>query len=376
MDKKKVLVVFGTRPEAIKMIPVIESLKRRDVSVKVCVTAQHRMMLDQVLQFFRLVPDFDLDLMKANQTLSELTGNILIELTQVLTFFKPNLVLVHGDTTTSMVATLASFYQRIPIGHVEAGLRTYNKYAPFPEEVNRQLIGKIADLHFAPTISAKENLMNEGVPASNILVTGNTVVDAMLKGLQLLESYTDHEIEAIKQKLDFTKEIILVTGHRRENFGDGFQSICNGLIRIAETFPKTQIVYPVHLNPNVHTTVHEILGKTSNVYLLPPLGYPAFLWLMKKSKIIITDSGGIQEEAPTIRKPVLIMRDVTERMEAIHLGLAKLVGTSSDLIFEETKKLLTDKVYFESFLSNTNPYGDGKASERIADFVMTHSMMS
>lgn len=358
------------------MISVIESFKKADVSVKVCVTAQHRTMLDQVLHFFQLVPDFDLDLMKSNQSLSELTGRILNDLTAVLDSFKPNLVLVHGDTTTSMVTTLAAFYQRIPVGHVEAGLRTYNKYAPFPEEINRQIIGKIAELHFAPTISAKNNLIKDGVLESNIQVTGNTVVDAMHKGLELLESYSDHEIVSLIQKLDFTKEIILVTGHRRENFGDGFQAICTGLKKIANEFQNIQIVYPVHLNPNVFDIVHSVLGKVSNIYLLPPLGYPAFLWLMKKSKIIITDSGGIQEEAPTIQKPVLIMRDVTERMEAIQLGLAKLVGTNSDLIFEETRKLLTDKIYFESFLSTTNPYGDGKASEKIVDFVMASSIMS
>jgi UDP-N-acetylglucosamine 2-epimerase (non-hydrolysing) len=368
--RKKILVVFGTRPEAIKMIPVANAIKEHHAEVKICVTAQHRQMLDQVLTFFSVVPDYDLNLMRENQSLSQLTGNIINGISEVLKSFKPDVVLVHGDTTTSMASALAAFYNGVQIGHVEAGLRTYDKLSPFPEEINRQIIGRLADFHFAPTQSAKENLIGEGVALEKIPVTGNTVIDAMNNGLTLLENYNDDEIDLVRSKIDATRPIILITGHRRENFGLGFTNICEALKRIALARPDVQLVYPVHLNPNVQEPVHNLLKGVDNIFLIKPLGYPAFLWLMRKCMLIITDSGGIQEEAPSLKKPVLVMRDVTERMEAIESGSAKLVGTNQDLIFSETIKLLSDSTYFDSFTNKPNPYGDGKASSRIADFLL------
>lgn len=319
--------------------------------------------------FFKLVPDFDLNLMRTNQTLPQLTSGIINGVSEVLEECEPDIVLVHGDTTTSMASGIAAFYKKIMIGHVEAGLRTYNKHSPFPEEMNRQIIGRLADYHFAPTLSAETNLLKEGISAQNIVVTGNTVIDALNIGLELLTDYEDDEIRLLKSQVRLDAPIVLITGHRRENFGIGFTNICQALKRIAFSRPDAQLIYPVHLNPNVQDPVNEILSGVKNILLIKPLAYPAFLWLMKRSTMILTDSGGIQEEAPTLLKPVLVMREVTERMEVIKSGSAKLVGTDPDLIFNETTKILSDKNYYDSFTKNLNPYGDGLASRRIHDYL-------
>ena len=367
--KKKILIVFGTRPEAIKMAPVYKQFQlfQDFFETRICVTAQHREMLDQVLLFFNLIPDYDLNLMKPGQNLHELTSSVIIGLKDVYLDFNPNFVLVHGDTTTSFAASLAAFYLGIKVAHIEAGLRTHDKWSPFPEEINRQLTSRIADFHFAPTISAKENLLKEGVGLNQIIVTGNTVIDALFMATAKLATYEDQEIISLKKIVNDKRRLILVTGHRRENFGDGFIEICEALLELAISNPEIDIIYPVHLNPNVLEPVHEILGKQANIYLIEPLAYPAFVWLMHKSYIIITDSGGIQEEAPSLGKPVLVMRNTTERPEAVEAGVVKLVGTNRVKIVEEAIKLLNDRVHYLSMSSAENPYGKGIASQLIVE---------
>lgn len=368
---KKNLIVFGTRPEAIKMAPLVKEFQKYpDVfDTKVCVTAQHREMLDQVLEFFEIEPNYDLNLMKPDQNLYSLTADIITELKPVLEEFKPDFVYVHGDTTTTMAASIASFYSGAKICHVEAGLRTHNKFSPFPEEINRQVTGRIADYHFAPTEQSKQNLLKENVDEANILVTGNTVIDALLESSNKVEDYDNEEIRYLKKIVDFSKKIILVTGHRRENHGQGFINICEALQEIAENNTDVQIIYPVHLNPNVKGPVHEILSKIENVKLIDPLSYPAFVWAMNQSFMIITDSGGVQEEAPSLGKPVLVMRDTTERPEAVAAGTVILVGTDKDCIVSNADRLLNDEAYYLSMSELNNPYGDGKACKRIVDFI-------
>ncbi|MEH6764223.1 MAG: UDP-N-acetylglucosamine 2-epimerase (non-hydrolyzing) [Aequorivita antarctica] len=370
--KKKNLIVFGTRPEAIKMAPLVRQFLQNDsFDTKVCVTAQHREMLDQVLDFFEIVPDYDLNLMKPNQNLYSLTATIIENMKPVLDEVKPDFVYVHGDTTTSMAVGIAAFYSGAKICHVEAGLRTFDRQYPFPEEFNRQLTGKIADYHFSPTELSKKNLLAENTKESSILVTGNTVIDALLYGIEKVnaENFKDSEIESLKTLLNFQKKIILVTGHRRENHGDGLISICAALKTIAEKNQDVEIIYPVHLNPNVIGPVNELLGGIENIYLVSPLAYPAFIWLMEKSYLIITDSGGIQEEAPSLGKPVLVTRTTTERPEAVDEGTVILVGTNSNRIIEETEKLLNNTAYYSDMSMLHNPYGDGKATERIVNFI-------
>ncbi len=370
MMKKKNLIVFGTRPEAIKMAPLIKEFQKYEAfETKVCVTAQHREMLDQVLDFFEIKPDYDLDLMKPNQNLYTLTSDIILGLKPILEDFKPDYVYVHGDTSTTMATSIAAFYGGAKVCHVEAGLRTHNKYSPFPEEMNRQVTGRIADIHFAPTITSKENLLLENIVESSILITGNTVIDALLQSSDKVNSIQNDEIESLKSTIDFKKKIILVTGHRRENHGDGFINICAALKEIALANPDVQIIYPVHLNPNVKGPVYEILGDVSNIKLISPLAYPAFVWLMNQSYIIITDSGGVQEEAPSLGKPVLVMRDTTERPEAVEAGTVILVGTNKDKIISECLDLLNNKERYEQMSALHNPYGDGKACERIVKYI-------
>jgi len=366
------LIVFGTRPEAIKMAPLVQKfLKKKNFNTKVCVTAQHREMLDQVLDFFEITPDFDLDLMRPNQNLYSLTATIIENMKFVLEEVKPDYVYVHGDTTTSMAVSIAAFYSGAKICHVEAGLRTFDRQYPFPEEFNRQLTGKIADYHFAPTLISKKNLLAENTKESNILVTGNTVIDALLYGIEKVnaENFKDAEIENLKSILNFQKKIILVTGHRRENHGEGITNICAALKAIAENNPDVEIIYPVHLNPNVVGPVHELLSRVENIHLVSPLAYPAFIWLMEKSYLIITDSGGIQEEAPSLGKPVLVTRTTTERPEAIDEGTVLLVGTDKIKIVAETEKLLKNTAYYKAMSMLHNPYGDGKSTERIVKFI-------
>lgn len=370
--KKKNLIVFGTRPEAIKMAPLVrEFLQNDNFDTKVCVTAQHREMLDQVLEFFEIVPDYDLNLMRPNQNLYGLTATIIENMKPVLDEVKPDYVYVHGDTTTSMAVGIAAFYSGAKVCHVEAGLRTFNRQYPFPEEFNRQLTGRIADYHFAPTALSHQNLMDENVAQENALITGNTVIDALLYGIEKVNTsgFVDAEIENLKTILDFKKRIILVTGHRRENHGEGLIKICSALKTIAQDNPELQIIYPVHLNPNVVGPVHELLSGVDNITLVEPLAYPAFIWLMEKSYLIITDSGGIQEEAPSLGKPVLVTRETTERPEAVEEGTVLLVGTDVDKIISQTQKLLDNADYYRSMSLLHNPYGDGKTSARIVDFI-------
>lgn len=368
---KKNLIVFGTRPEAIKMAPLVKEFLKDKVNfeTRVCVTAQHREMLDQVLDFFELKPDYDLDLMKPNQNLFTLTSDIILGLKPILDDFNPDFVYVHGDTTTTMAVSIAAFYSGAKVCHVEAGLRTHNKYSPFPEEMNRQVTGRIADIHFAPTITSKENLLLENILETSILITGNTVIDALLQSSDKVNSIENEEIESLKSTVDFNKKIILVTGHRRENHGDGFINICAALKEIAISNPEVQIIYPVHLNPNVKGPVYEILGEVSNIKLINPLAYPAFVWLMNQSYIIITDSGGVQEEAPSLGKPVLVMRDTTERPEAVEAGTVILVGTDKEKIVKECLSLLNDFSKYQQMSALHNPYGDGKACERIVKYI-------
>lgn len=366
----KNLIIFGTRPEAIKMAPLVKAFKQVEgYETQVCVTAQHREMLDQVLEFFDITPDYDLDLMKPNQSLYTLTAAIISELQIVMESFKPDFVYVHGDTTTSMAASLAAFYAGARVCHVEAGLRTFDKRSPFPEELNRQLTSKIADFHFAPTLLAKNNLLNEGISENSIFVTGNTVIDALLYSVDRVETLHNEEIEFLKSIIEAGKRVILVTGHRRENHGQGFLDICSALKSIANTNEDVQIIYPVHLNPNVQKPVYEFLSEIDNVKLIAPLSYPAFVWLMNKSYLIITDSGGIQEEAPSLGKPVLVMRDTTERPEALEIGTVLLVGTDSLKITTETNKLLMDSACYQQMSGLDNPYGSGDSSENIINII-------
>ena len=373
---KKILIVFGTRPEAIKMVPLIKEFKKyNDFEVKICVSAQHRQMLDQVLNLFEIKPDYDLDIMRANQDLYDISSRVLLGMRDVMKDFCPNVVLVHGDTTTSFVGALAAFYQKIKIGHVEAGLRTNDLYSPFPEEANRQITGVLADFHFAPTQSAKQNLIKENKNPNSVIVTGNTVIDALFLMIDKIEKNVNlrDEITSILRSkysnFGSERKFILVTGHRRENFGDGFLNICDALKNIAQNNPEIDIVYPVHLNPNVQKPVREILSNLSNVYLIDPLEYEKFVYLMSKSFFIITDSGGIQEEAPSLGKPVLVTRDTTERPEALQSGAVKLVGTNKNIIIKEAQNLILQKDEFEKMSKANNPYGDGKASERILEFL-------
>ncbi len=362
----KILLCFGTRPEGIKMAPLYNEFQKSSFEIKLCITAQHREMLDQVLDFFEIVPDYDLDVMQPNQTLNSLSAQILTKMDAVLIDAKPDLVLVHGDTTTSTMVALAAFHKGIKVGHVEAGLRTYNKQSPFPEELNRQLTGRIANFHFAPTQKAAENLLNEGVKKESILVTGNTVVDALFLTLEKLEQeFTNESIQNLKRKINFNKKVILVTGHRRESFGEGFENICKAILEIAKN-NELEIIYPVHLNPNVQDTVFKMLSNMENIHLIAPIDYPSFVWLMSKSSLIISDSGGIQEEAPSFNIPVLVTRETTERDEGIKAGFSYLVGTDTVKIVHTAIKLLQSKLVGEAL---PNPYGDGKASEKIVNFI-------
>lgn len=367
---KKNLIIFGTRPEGIKMAPLVKEFQKHpQFQTKVCVTAQHREMLDQVLDFFEIKPDYDLDLMKPNQNLYSLTADLIIGLKPVLEDFKPDYVYVHGDTSTSSVAALAAFYAGAKVCHVEAGLRTHNKWSPFPEEMNRQITGRIADYHFAPTMQSKQNLLAENTKENTILVTGNTVIDALLYSSEKVRAIDNGEIETLKTMVDQNRKVILVTGHRRENHGQGFINICEALRDIATANPEVQIIYPVHLNPNVQKPVYELLGAVSNIHLIEPLAYPAFVWLMNQSYLIITDSGGVQEEAPSLGKPVLVMRETTERPEAVEAGTVLLVGTDKEKIVSEANSLLIDTERYKLMSGLHNPYGDGLASQRIAEFV-------
>lgn len=363
----KVIFILGTRPEAIKLAPLIKQSKKC-FDVKVCVTAQHREMLDQALDLFDIKPDYDLNLMNKDQTLSDLTSNGLTGLSEVLHDYKPDVLFVQGDTTTTFTGALAGFYHRIKVAHVEAGLRSNNKHAPFPEEINRILTSRLADYHFAPTEKATQNLINEGIK-ENIWNVGNTVVDALFLGLELIEGQPEERFYEYFKFLDFSKRIILVTGHRRESFGKPFNSICNALEEIAQVCEDIEIVFPVHLNPNVRKHVNEILSGKSNIHLIEPLGYAHLIWLMSKSYLVLTDSGGIQEEAPSLGKPVLVMRDVTERIEGVEAKTAKLVGTSKKKIVSETFKLLNDRNEYKKIAKAINPYGDGKASQRIIEIM-------
>lgn len=367
---KKILLIFGTRPEAIKMAPLVKEFQSnpKTFETKVCVTAQHREMLDQVLDFFEIIPNYDLDLMTPGQNLHVLTSTIIESLKPILEDFTPDFVFVHGDTTTTMAGSIASFYSGAKVCHVEAGLRTNNKLSPFPEEINRQITARICDYHFAPTETSKKNLLKENISDSSILVTGNTVIDALIKSVEKVNENPSQLIQNLKLQIG-DKEVILVTGHRRENHGEGFNRICKGLKRIAEDDKNRLIIYPVHLNPKVQEPVNRILSGISNVILINPLAYQDFIWLMNKSKIIITDSGGVQEEAPSLGKPVLVMRDTTERPEAVEAGTVLLVGTDEELIVSKTLDLLNNNEKFETMSKLHNPYGDGLASNRIVDFI-------
>jgi UDP-N-acetylglucosamine 2-epimerase (non-hydrolysing) len=373
---KKVLLVFGTRPEAIKMAPLVKALQSDDFfKIRVCVTAQHREMLDQVLDIFDIKPEYDLNLMKAGQDLYDITSNVLLGMKCVLSDFKPDVVLVHGDTTTTSATSLAAFYQKIKVGHVEAGLRTDDIYSPWPEEANRQITGILANYHFAPTKTSKENLLKENKNKKNIVITGNTVIDALFLALNKIQNNTELQNKINSkfkiQNLTFkyNRKIILVTGHRRENFGQGFINICEALKTIASNNKDIDIVYPVHLNPNVQKPVKKILSNIENVYLIDPLEYESFLFLLDKSYFIITDSGGVQEEAPSLGKPVLVMRDTTERPEALEAGTVKLVGTDKEKIIKEAQKLINDNIEYKKMSKAHNPYGNGCASKKIVEFL-------
>ncbi len=373
--KKKNLIVFGTRPEAIKMAPLVKEFQKhpQKFNTKVCITAQHREMLDQVLSFFEIEADYDLDLMKPNQNLYSLTTDIITGLKPILEDFEPDFVYVHGDTTTTMSASLAAFYSGAKICHIEAGLRTFNMKSPFPEEMNRCVTGVVSNIHFSPTETSKKNLLTENKSPDSILVTGNTVIDALKFSVKKVSqrNYVDDEIAELQSTLDFEKKIILVTGHRRENHGAGFIAICKALKKIALNNPEVTIVYPVHLNPNVQKPVYELLQGLDNLKLIAPLSYPSFVWLMNASYLIITDSGGVQEEAPSLGKPVLVMRNTTERPEAVASGTVLLVGTDSEKIIKETEKLLSDKKHYGEMSERHNPYGDGFACSRIIEFIDT-----
>ncbi|MHC1704326.1 MAG: non-hydrolyzing UDP-N-acetylglucosamine 2-epimerase [Tenuifilaceae bacterium] len=378
--QKKILIVFGTRPEAIKMAPLVKEFQKHQDKFEtiVCVTAQHREMLDQVLQLFEIKPDYDLNIMKAGQDLYDVTSRVLLGMRDVLKESKPDVVLVHGDTSTSTAAALAAFYQQIPVGHIEAGLRTHNIYSPWPEEMNRQITGRIATYDFAPTALSRQNLLDEGVKEENITITGNTVIDALymvkdkIKNNKQLDSELSQELKRAGydvNRLDNGKKLVLITGHRRENFGDGFLCICKAIKDLSQRYLDVDFVYPMHLNPNVRKPILEVFGEDlsnlGNMFFIEPLEYLSFVYLMEKSNIVLTDSGGIQEEAPGLGKPVLVMRDTTERPEALEAGTVKLVGTSFDKIVREVSTLLNDTDYYEKMSKAVNPYGDGKACERI-----------
>lgn len=372
----KVLSVFGTRPEAIKMAPLVNLLKQQaDIDSRVCVTGQHRQMLDQVLQLFNIQPEYDLAIMKAGQDLYDVTTSILLNIKTVLREFKPDVVLVHGDTSTTFAAALACYYEKIAVGHVEAGLRTGNIYSPWPEEANRKLTGAITRFHFAPTSTSEQNLLREQVTPEHIYVTGNTVIDALLQVVAKIDA--DSELNKdFAQQFPYGqngRQLVLVTGHRRESFGSGFENICAALKQIAIQFPQCDIVYPVHLNPNVREPVFRLLSGASNVHLIEPQDYLPFVYLMSRSTLVLTDSGGIQEEAPSLGKPVLVMRDTTERPEAVAAGTVKLVGTNTGKIVSEVTKLLTDKAYYDTMSFAHNPYGDGQACQRIIDVIRSMS---
>lgn len=378
---KRLLIIVGTRPEAIKLAPLIRAFGRqpRQFQTKVCATAQHREMLDQVFNAFKLTPDFDLDAMHPRQDLFDLSARLMLGLRDILTDVRPDLVIVQGDTTTSMMSALAAFYLQIPVAHVEAGLRTHNPLAPWPEEMNRQIIGRIADIHFAPTQNAKRNLIDENVPPKQIFVTGNTGIDALLEARQIIQdqglALTLQRTVAQRlgdRQLDFDqRKLLLVTGHRRENFGQGFVNICHALRAIAADNPDVQIVYPVHLNPNVQKPVSNILDGKDNIHLIEPLDYLPFLFLMEKAHFILTDSGGIQEEAPSLGKPVLVMRESTERTEALRAGTVQLVGTDPEKIRTESQRLIDDRQYYNRMSKAQNPYGDGTASQAVVETIMS-----
>lgn len=367
----KVMVVFGTRPEAIKMAPLVKALQRAAPAIQtvVCVTAQHREMLDQVLRLFDIQPEHDLNVMTPGQDLFDITANILTGLKPVLAAERPDLVLVHGDTSTTLAASLAAYYMRARVGHVEAGLRTGNKWAPFPEEMNRRITGAVADIHFAPTSAARDNLLREGVPEQAIHVTGNTVIDALLDvvGKLRMDAAARERLDAEFAFLDANRRLVLVTGHRRENFGEGFQNICHALADIASGHPDVDVLYPVHLNPHVRQPVRDILAarQLGNVHLIDPVDYLPFVYLMDRSHLIITDSGGVQEEAPSLGKPVLVMRDTTERPEAVQAGTVRLVGTDREKLVSEAERLLTNPQAYAAMAHAHNPYGDGMAVQRI-----------
>ena len=377
---KKVMLVFGTRPEAIKMAPLAKEFQKHpnEFETTVCVTGQHRQMLDQVLDLFELTPDYDLNIMKQGQDLYDVTARVLTGMRDVLADVKPDVVLVHGDTTTSTAAALAAFYQQIPVGHIEAGLRTHNIYSPWPEEMNRQITGRIAEYNFAPTPLSRENLIRENISEDKIIVTGNTVIDALYMVVDKIKNNTDlaqklnNELKSAGYDVDRLKDgkkLVLITGHRRENFGDGFISMCKAIKTLSEKYPDVDFVYPMHLNPNVRKPIHEVFGEDltglGNMFFIEPLEYLSFVYLMEKSNIVLTDSGGIQEEAPGLGKPVLVMRDTTERPEALSAGTVKLVGTDYDKIVNEVSKLLDDSDYYDKMSKAVNPYGDGLACERI-----------
>ena len=369
---KKILLVFGTRPEAIKMAPLVKALQKdtEHFETRVCVTAQHRQMLDQVLEVFGITPEYDLNIMAPNQDLYDITAKVLMGLREVLKDFRPDTVLVHGDTTTSMAASLAAFYMQIPVGHVEAGLRTYNMLSPWPEEMNRQGTDRICTYYFAPTEQSKKNLLQENIDEKKIFITGNTVIDALLMAVDIISSTPGMEEKIAKefQEKGYTvgnREYILVTGHRRENFGEGFLHICKAIKELAALHPDMDIVYPVHLNPNVQKPVYELLSGVDNVYLISPLDYLPFIYAMQHSTLLLTDSGGVQEEAPSLGKPVLVMRDTTERPEAVEAGTVKLVGTDAEAIVSNVTALLQDKEMYKRMSETHNPYGDGQACERI-----------
>ena len=369
----KVLTVFGTRPEAIKMAPLVHLLQNDDRFIsKVCVTAQHREMLDQVLKLFDITPEFDLDIMESSQTLNDVTAKILKGLKSVLEQFEPDIVLVHGDTATTFAASLAAYYKQIKVGHVEAGLRTGNIYSPWPEEANRKLTSTITNFHFAPTFGSRDNLLKEGVLKDSIIVTGNTVIDALFWVRKKLKKNASllNELTSKFDYLDSSKKLILVTGHRRESFGNGFKRICDALRQIAIRNQNIQILYPVHLNPNVHGPVNKILKDLENIFLIDPQEYLPFTYLMERASIILTDSGGIQEEAPSLGKPVLVMRETTERPEAVEAGTVRLVGTNTDIIIEQVELLLTNTDEYRKMAKAHNPYGDGLACERILEFLI------
>jgi UDP-N-acetylglucosamine 2-epimerase (non-hydrolysing) len=370
--RKKVLFVFGTRPEAIKMAPLIKEVERNGkFETRICVTAQHRQMLDQVLKIFEIKPDIDLNVMTSDQSLFDVTAKIIVKLQTVLAEERPDLVVVQGDTTTTFVASLAAFYTKTKVAHLEAGLRTGNKYAPFPEEINRRITSAVADVHLAPTPWAKENLLKENVPPASIFVTGNTVIDALFSVVEMLKR-SDCNFDPLFDGIDFAKKVVLVTGHRRENFGEGFKNICEAIRDLSMEFSEVEFVYPVHFNPNVRRPVNEILSGMTNIHLIEPLDYEPFVYAMERSHMILTDSGGVQEEAPSLGKPVLVMRETTERPEAVEAGTVKLVGTDKRRITDGVSRLLTDSQEYLAMSRAHNPYGDGRASQRIVKIFEDH----